>query len=364
MPTRKRHLVFHEGVGYPLYRDTAGWRMRSRSLRHPVNFCTGTFDLTLAKRKAREHLARLRSGVVPVTNATLEDVVRIYMELPKRAAPFTARQNVIALRAIVRRVWGRALSQVRLHELPATIWTDYMAKAQGRSVVDLASRRPEHDTINTAVRCARSIFIDALRDGYARAGITLPQLGTVPWLKRIQKEPAAFDHEAMLDAWKRLKNSALWWTIALARFAGLRRAEVAAARGGWMEDRDGVWVIVVKDRPDQQFYSKTGRTRLAPITHPGLIDALRLVPAAELVVHLEGSRAEFFTHTPQNWLRQFMGPAVTKPLHRLRAAYLSEVHASALMRMQQQAIAEAARAGGHTTERTTLAHYLPPAVAV
>lgn len=269
MPNRKRHLVTFDGIGYPLYRDTAGWRMRSRSLRHPVNFCTGTFDLTLAKRKAREHLEQLRSrGAARPTNVTLEDVARIYLLLPKRAAQFTAAQNVIALRSIVRRAWGRELRQVRLHELSPALWTDYMAKAQGGSVVDLARRRPEHDTINTAVRCARCIFIESLREGYQKHGITLPPLGKVPWLKRVDKEPAAFEETALLGAWRDLQDPPLWWTIALARFAGLRRSEIAAARGGWMEQRDGLWVIVVKDRPEEHFYSKTGRSRIQPSLMP------------------------------------------------------------------------------------------------
>lgn len=360
---RRKCVVMFDGRAFPLVRDRFGLRLRSRAASHPVNFCTGTFNETLAKKRAREHLEQAKAQQAPPTARTAHDLVEAYRLLSKRAGVKSEKYNIQRFTAILRETLGRPLKSVRLHEITPKLWLDFMAKRQGLPRADLSIRRPEHVSINTAVRAARCLIIESLREGYREHGITMPSAGKIQWLQEIKKAPGRFDEDAMLAAWEALPHeSPMWWTIALARFAGLRKEEIASCRAGWTVNHEGVWCIEVKDRPEEQFYCKTGFGGLSPILDGEIIAAIARLPRDELVVQITGCRANWFDRAPQKWLRQFMGAktaGIAKPLHRLRAAYLDAVRKTEMMRIQGEAIRAAAAAGRHTSDKTTREHYLP-----
>lgn len=357
----KIRIVF-QGRGYPLVKDRVGFRLRSRTASHPINFCTGTFNLALAKKRAKEHLEKSLTQHTPLTTRTAHDLVEAYKLLSKRAGIRTEKYNIQRFTFVLKTVLGRPLKSIRIHEITPKVWMEFMAISQRLARPDLSTRRPEHTTINTAVRSARSLLIESLREGYREMGIQMPAAGKIQWLQEVKTPPRTFQEKEMLAAWQALKaDDPIRWTVAIARFAGLRKAEVAACRGGWLIDSDGVWCLEVKDRPEEGYYCKTGVAGLAPILNAELIEHLKAIPPDDLVVKIDGCRANWFDRVPQGWLRTYMGTKaeIAKPLHRLRAAYLAAVKKTEMMRMQSEALRITAAAARHTSDRTTRKHYLP-----
>jgi hypothetical protein len=357
-PIARKEFVLFAGRKIPLVKEASGtWRLRSRSRHYAIDFGLGTSDLNAAKRIARDHLEG-RSKLIPRKGGeTLEDVARIYLDMPKRCGERAATDNVQRLRSIVRLAWGRELSQVRLVDLSPKLWRDFMAVKLG-GVLDLATRRPGNAAINAAVRSAASIFIPRLRPAYAEHDITIPDEAIViQWLPVMHLPPAPSDDDALLRWWESLPaGSPEWFAAGLARFAGLRSAEIAAARSGWVAGDS----IELRDRPDEGFLTKTGKAYRALILRPELAEAIRALPEGSPIVQpATAKRSEWFERDLPRLVRPFC-PTAKKPLHRLRGLYADEV-----ARLTQDAVAarlagirEASAALGHTTTATTINHYL------
>lgn len=356
-------LVF-EGVRVPFFFEAGkGWRIRKRSLHFAVDYSTGIIDRAKARKRALAFLEEQRNGAaVKLSTSTLEDLVQCYLSMPRRASNVTANYNITQLRAICRTVLRRELKSIRVHEVRPDLWSRFMTIKCG-GTLDLASRQLGNATINTAVRSAASIFKQTLRPGYRRAGFTIADDATeIEWLQELRRPPADLDETPLLQAWAQLPREALWWALGLARFVGLRKEEINACRGGWLEKRRGRWGLAVEDRPEEGFQCKTGVARFSVVLNAELLAALQALAPDELAVRLDSARDQWFKMVPQAWLRLYLGDreSVKKPLHRLRGLYLDEVRASAETRLQQAAVAEAAAAAGHTSTATTLAHYLSP----
>jgi hypothetical protein len=367
-PARSREVVTFEGVNYPLVLELGkGWRMRSRSIHRRVDYFTGTLNKAVARRLCLAHLAELKTGKPRPTTRTLEDVVACYHTMAKRAGMATEKLNIRSLRQVVQAVTGKDLRHYYLHDLGPDLWAKYQAIKQGLPRVDLSIRRAAHTSINTTVRAAVSMFIPKLRPGYERAGLTIPtNTCSVQWLQTLKRRPAGFREAEMLDAWAGLTDQrALWFAVALARFAGLRKEEIGGCRGGWLVRHDGVWCLEIRDRESEGWYTKTGAHYFAMITHPALIEALQAVPPDDLVIGAISNRTNWLDRGPQQWLRPFMGTReeIYRPLHRLRAAYLASIQREALIEMQQAATRKASAQAGHTQTTTTSRHYLPASIA-
>lgn len=356
----KRETVLWKGQRIPLVREATGtWRLRSRSRHHPVDFGTGTADLMAARRVAKEYLenqaARPKRG-----SETLEDVVKTYAVMPKRCAERAATDNAQRLRSIVRLAWKRELSQVKLSELSPKLWRDFMAaKLDGK--LDLATRRPGNAAINAAVRSAASIFIPRLRPAYAEEGIEIPDDATmIQWLPIMHLPPATSDDDALIKWWESLTvASPEWFAVGLARFAGLRSAEIAACRPEWLEGDS----IVLRDRPEENYLTKTGKPYRSIVLRPDLAEAIRAAAPGELIVKApHASREEWFERILPRLVRPF-SPTAKKPLHRLRGLYADNV-----AKITQEAVTArlagikaASQNLGHTTTATTENHYLSEA---
>jgi integrase len=137
-----------------------------------------------------------------------------------------------------------------------------------------------------------------------------------------------------------------------------------ALRGGWVEDRGGIVSIVLRDRPDEQFWSKTGKPYRAAVIHPGIADHLRgcMKDPESYVVpgHPDHeTRLHWFRFAPQRWLKAH-GITSQKPLHRLRGAYADAIAAltSDAVAARLAGVKAAQDALGHTSSKTTERHYL------
>jgi hypothetical protein len=355
-----------------MYYEPAGWRLRSKAKGRLADFRTGTRNLKEATRRAKEYLDRRatdprhsRKG-----GGTLEALAEVYLEIPKRTKAICAVSNLSRLRGICRTL-GRELGTVTCREVGPEFWQAYQRAALERAgrKFDLVTRYRENIRINAAVRCARCLFLRPLLPAYRAAGLDVrADAGEATMLPVPYLPPSTVDDSVILQCWEKLTSTdRLWLVIGLARFAGLRCAEISALRGSWIEDQAGVVSIVLRDRPEQEWWTKTGKPYRAQVIEPRLAEWLRTAAAKpdELVVPdpPDGSeRRRWFVREPQRWLRS-IGVKAGKPLHRLRGLY-----ADAVAKLTADAVAarlagvEAARANlGHTTSAVTEAHYLTPA---
>ncbi len=387
-PTGK--CVTFKGMKYPLLLDGGLWRMRKRHQKYAINFATGTANLEMARELCLQELEKreLASYKKPCRR-TLAELVEFYRDMPKKAGAAAEKQNVTMLGAVVKLTLGKELAAVRVDEVTPKLWRDYMAKRQGGKL-DLSTRRKENAAINSAVRCAASMFIPRLRPLYKEEGFIIADDATeIQWLPTIAKIHDEVDEEAMLAAWRGLKPAqeafdewlghntgkndldawraiapsklAMWFTFALSRFAGLRRKEIMACRGGWVSVWKDQPIIKMQDRPDEGFLSKTGKAYRAHIIDAELFRMLSLVPKEENVVIRPRGGHTWEHNAPQRWLRRFMPASEYKPLHRLRSLYavqLSEMTEEATA-AKLAGIKAAADALGHTSTQTTKASYLP-----
>lgn len=370
-----RQCVLFDGRKYPLLMEHGAWRLRSRSKKHPADFYTGTALLPEAKRRAKEYLTRHAADPIRSRKGGgfLEGLAQTYLATPKRTKANVAADNVSRLRSICRLALGRELDAITCREVGPELWEKYQraALAKAGHAFDLVTRHRENVAINAAVRCARCLFLPQLLRAYTAAGFDVRlDAGAAIMLPvpTLHKQPV--DESELLEAWAALQDSdsRLWLTIGLARFAGLRREEISAARVGWIE-RDGAGVYIrLRDRPEEGFWIKTGESGVSyrsQVIDPGLADWLVAVadfeaPDARLVSDPgDEARHRWFERVPQEWIRAH-GVADTKPLHRLRGLYADHT-----AKITEDAVAAqlagrraAQQALGHTTLATTEAHYL------
>lgn len=182
--------------------------------------------------------------------------------------------------------------------------------------------------------------------------------------------PSVVDDAELLKAWAALKETdhSLWLVIGLARFAGLRREEITHCRGGWIEEQNGVVSIALRDRPEEKWWTKTGKPYRAQVINAELAEWLIAVrdfePLDKLVVPDPASgfdRGRWFERAPQQWLHD-NGVASLKPLHRLRGLYADHIArlTSDAVTARLAAVRAAQQNLGHTSSETTEKHYLDP----
>lgn len=363
--TSKKFIIF-EGRKYPLVRETSGtWRLRSRSSSHSVNHGLGTTDLATAKRLAKSYLESHQGGQEKKVEGNLEEVVKAYLEMPKRVSERAATDNVQRLRKIVLAARKKTLKEFALSESLPRLWADFMATRLPDGRLDLATRRPENSAINSAVKAASSIFIKRLHPSYAERGLSIPaDATTVQWLPTMDLPRPVADDGALVKWWNDLPvGSDEWLAVGLARFAGLRSSEISALTPEWIVESKGSFFVALQDRPEQGFLKKTRKAYRAMILQPKLAEVILGMASGERVVHpKELGREEWMIRHLPELVRRF-SPSSKKPLHRLRGLYADEVAAITedAVAARQEAVREAAQNLGHTTTATTTEHYLSEA---
>lgn len=142
------------------------------------------------------------------------------------------------------------------------------------------------------------------------------------------------------------------------RAAGLRQSEIAACRGGWIVRKGHAAYVEIRDREEEGFWTKRGRSYAALVLHPQLAEYLLTLDANAPVVSRPDA-ARWIQRAPQTWLKPYTGTA-RAPLHRLRGLYadhVCKITEEAIL-ARQAAELEASRNLGHTTVTTTREHYL------
>jgi len=346
-----------------LYKERGIWRLRTTTKDFRISCSLRTGDLIEARKIAREVLSTADTGV---TKGTLEQVALVYLKSPKKCRDDCAKGNVSRLKSLVEFVYGDGtpLSAVAVSELP-DLWVRFIAKKQGREVPDYTSRRAANSAINSQLRQAvSSIFRKKLLPHYRKAGICLPDdAGVVEFLPESHRKPTEADDDALCEAWEALRTTDLhlWLVIGLARFCGLRRDEIANARGSWFARKGSGVYCQLKDREEDGHWTKTGREYKAPVMHPILADYLaeRAKKAPDAFIIERPDRDRWIEREPQEWVRPFVGKT-PKPLHRLRGLYADHIarEMGEAIAARQAAIKAASSALGHTTTKTTVDHYL------
>jgi len=352
------HSILWQRKTYTLTPHREGWRLRSRARGNRIDLVFPSCSITSAKRQAREHFEGEQKILARGDKATLEEVLAVYRQMPKKAGEKAAYINECRLRAVIRTTLKRELRDVTVSEIRPQLWLDYMASKLGGKI-DLARRRPGNAAVNSAVRCAASIFIERLRPGYRALGVIVPDDATnIQWLPTMQlPRPRSILSLAppvfFPDDQTRL-------AVGLARYAGLRQQEACACRRGWIvETATGVFVEM-RDRPEEGWESKTGQIYRSLIINDAFAAELLAMPPGFIVSTPPGMEREYwFKHYPQEWLKPFTGSAI-KPLHRLRGLYADDVK-----RITEDAVAAhlagvkaASQALGHTSTATTEKSYL------
>lgn len=359
--TTETQVVIWQRQRYRLIPHRDGWRIRSRARGDEFDWQFPACSAATARKMALQRFEEERTARPARTAATLEDVVTAYNDMPKKAGAESAYNNVCRLRTVVKLALGKELDRVLVSEAGPKLWNAYMAKRQGGKL-DLSIRRPEHASINAAVRGAASLFIPRLRPGYQERGIEIPADATViQWLQEVKSIKPPADDAAMQEAWRKL-DGALYWTVGLARFAGLRQSEISACCGGWIIEDGGAVYVEMRDRPEEGWYSKTGEIYRAMVINDEFAQKLLQLPPGHIVTTPgDMSRGWWFERKPQVWLKPFTGDA-KKPLHRLRGLYADDVK-----KLTQDAVAAhlagvkaASQALGHTSTATTEKSYLTP----
>ena len=342
---------------------TGTWRLRSRTKTHSIEFGTGTSDLLEAKRVAKNHLEETAAKRRSKGSETVEDATKLYLEMPKRCSPIAAEHNVGRLKRMIALTWGKTLAQVKLSEIGPKLWKEFMAKKQGGKL-DLSTRRVENAAINSAVRQACSIFIPALRPIYAEHKMIVPEDATVvQWLPMIKAPPPTADIDNMDSSIEELATIALdmYLCLGLARWAGLRRAEIKACRREWLQEDRGQLFVHLHDRPEEGYLTKTGAIYRAMVINLDFAKTLLSIPKGMLIVNPSTTdRDGWFEREPQNWLRPYTGKA-KKPLHRLRGLYADDVRriTEEAIHARSAAIKAASQNLGHTRRCLKTLQWLP-----
>ena len=358
----------HDGRSYRLTWEDGEWRLRVRRKGESISYRTGCHRLPEAKTAAREYLDRRAASPMHSRKGggTLAALAVVYAAAPKRTKDAVARDNYSRLRAICRLATDRDTDAVTCREIGPEFWQAYQraALAAAGASFDLTTRRRENIRINAAVRAARCLFLPSLLPAYRAAGLDVrPDASSAVMLPEPYVPPTTVDDAAIVAAWRELPRSQLWAVIGLARFAGLRREEISAARSGWLDAKGGAVFVAMRDRPEESWWTKTGKPYRAQIIEPELAEWVRERPEGWLVPDPpDGSdRGRWFEREPQRWLRQWIPTG--KPLHRLRGLYADHVAAltSDVVTARLAGVRAAAEALGHTTTATTERHYLSDA---
>jgi hypothetical protein len=362
--SRESPTIFHSGKRYKLLPHQNGWRLRSRAKGRAIDAFIAAQSLRAAKEEAlkllggRDSSARFKGNL-----ASLEQVIEFYKAMPKNAGKDAEFINICRLRAVCRVVYGKELHQLSLAEIGPKLWNAYFTKRLGGKL-DFWKRRPENASINSAVRCASSIFAKKLRPAYSDAGIEVSENATViQWLPEMKQPRPEAEDEKLIKAIKALPEGPMFYATGLARWAGLRRCEIAACTDEWIVEENNSVFIQLRDRPEQGFLSKTGEQYRALIIDEEFAKALltRTKNKKGSVVETPDGMCRFYymERVIQKWLKPFTGSS-KKPLHRLRGLYADSVAniTSEALTIHLAAVKAASGALGHTGIAVTMAHYL------
>ena len=288
---------------------------------------------------------------------TIDQVVDVYLGLPKRCADKTAKRNVGNLLRILETLGAKPGGR-RATVLTRDLVEGWMIREQGLGKLDRSARRRENISINSRYNQAKDVFPDYLLGDYARAGLQLPDLTEFRKVPKLPEPQLSWEpipqeqydamHRASLDL--RKVNYELWLVNQLLRRLGLRSSELLAARGDWVVDiAGGRKALKICDRPEQGYRVKGALPRALPLDD----DLLELLAGrAGFLIQADSAakRKELIERVHNRWVKPFF-PGRRHGNHELRA------HVGSVILTRTGSIEEAQRYLGHTTPETTRKHY-------
>ncbi|MEM6911040.1 MAG: hypothetical protein AAF555_05600 [Verrucomicrobiota bacterium] len=354
----------------PYYLDFRDPATRKRVVRK-----TDATDRRLALERAKAALRAAIEGkwaALDATkcrqDATMADLYRIYLNSDlRRSKQSTAEDVVRTVRASLQAL-GMDPQRTAATAIGAEYYKRLVRHYSPTGAIDLATRHPAHGGINTRLRKHAQLFARAVLTEYAEAGIVLHvEHMHPPFYLPEQRGKQMADEHTLARFHADLETLAterpeLYKTIALARYAGLRRSEIDAARTDWLQRTStGHTIIAISDRPAENYYHKTGHRYGPRILSDALVARLPTQPGQHLVTpDTPYARKTWTEREPQRWLRQYFPPSLTKmPLHYCRFLHAEDVREQERQWIlaNESADKAAQHALGHTTSRTTRDHY-------
>lgn len=383
------------------YYEEYYYRIRLKRLGKPVvrnTHCTDrTKAETLAKLAFRTALqthaegraAQFRELLDETSSRRVYPTVRAILEAyngpPKLVSDVTAQRNTNSLLLVLRTGLGldpatpaesragraeqRHAAREKALDQPSTAVTEQLAQEfqrlrQGGSL-NLADPAPKNRAINSTLAQAADVFapkVVSIKYRDLRLPPCIEGFRSVPTLKPMDTSfvPIPEDqYKAMDEASVALRKTDpdLWLVNQLLRRLGLRSEELVAARGTWLEQREGKLFLTVRHRPEEGFLVKVRsnvRQRRLPVA-PDL--AAVLLPKLGTGEHLiagehKTARENLVRRRHNAWLKGFI-PADSKTgqgNHRLRK------HIGAWIYTKHN-VEAAAKYLGHRSTKTTEAYY-------
>lgn len=304
---------------------------------------TKTDDLALAKKRGRDYRAKIIAERFDLVDhmrttsrvPTFAELEKAYHSLPA-PKPSTKRGNVNCLKIF--------LAAVGLKE------SDHVDRLDGKLVVMyqqrcLAEGKGSDSAIyscNTRVRSARSLFS---KRALACYGLELPHdkiasFFRIPLLPEPEKRPELPSDGALSRVSGSLQDKPEHYrAYLLARYAGCRAGEIAAARRDWLE---GCKLHI----GGREFNAKSRRWRCIELPQ----EVAKLLTLSDDPVFLVGSNRIRVVYRELPGLLKGLGFPKKKPLHSLRRLYGQHVYVEQGPRLARDAL-------GHSEQRVTDAFY-------
>lgn len=196
-----------------------------------------------------------------------------------------------------------------------------LAKYERKSLQELSAKR----SANTELRQARCVLSAEAKITFRKAKLILPDLTsflTAPRFTRVLCHPRLPTDETLDSLFTALgalrhEHESIFTVIAMALYAGLRRAEIFYAKTAWLNSSSGPALCV---RFEEGFRPKNATERTIPIPQ-WLFDYLKQAsPHAYLSLTDSKCRAAILKQAVA-WLRDHGFQTYRKPLHSLRALY-------------------------------------------
>jgi integrase len=333
----------------------APWYLRKAHKGRDYWRSTGTNEAELAQNKAKTLLGAIFNQDTawldstklrdPVKYATVDQVCPIYEQCSTVVRP---RGPVNTLRSILRNVYGQDtdVGKLTMDKLTSKVVADYQSNVV-KAVREQDLSTDEHRealrraqrTANSTWNQARCLFVPAMMAQYRNAGLHFPPNFEVDFFKAPKikgkavkqpmyvQPPDAVVHRT-LEAHRRLMESVARRNfpagfqaqraamVCLELGAGLRNAEVTAARGSWFGEVNGTFCIMLPSSITKDLQAAHKRLPAdfeqyirSYMQHRKIGPDSRLIPAGERI-----------TRAVSRWMRR-LGWEGTKTNHALRALF-------------------------------------------
>ncbi len=222
----------------------------------------------MAIKNATLYLEKLRSNERSVTEKGLPTVGEIVDEYRKAVTelelqPISVTSSINALLNVIS--LARNCDKEKARELPITLLNSDLIAAYWK-----AATSENRTTAASRLNKAQAVFSTWALELYKRKW-RLPELiefRTAPKIRRRSSDQTFKEFGVEVAGqleWAaqqiRDVDQDIYRVYLLAARLGLRDNEIVNARGDWIEERRGKWVIAIIDRPEQPFSTKAGVQR-------------------------------------------------------------------------------------------------------